>query len=277
MKLSTLLPFAALGSAFVIVDEAVLNQIAIESKDASKSFFDKLPSKDDVVSYVEDTYEQVAAFSGNALDKAFYAVSEAESFQCHSSMTAFDPQAWLNTATSSFEDDEKTEEIDAFEAMEAVEDHPKKPHRRPHHKKPHHHKPNMTIWELISKSKYTTKLAKLVGEFSDLVDILNGTSANITLFAPTDAAFEKIPHHHKKPSKELIRNVLAYHVSPGFYPAHRLFVTHTIPSTYSEERLGGEAQRLRVGFRLFKGLNINFFSKVVATNIVRLPYSCFPS
>jgi len=279
MKLSTLLPLAALGSTFVIVDEAVLNQIAIESKDTSKSFIDKLPSKDDVVSHVEDTYEQVAAFSGNALDKAFHAVSEAESFQCHSSLTAFDPQAWLSTATSSFDDDEKTETIDAFEALEAIEDHPKKPHRRPHHKKPHHyHKPNMTVWELISKSKYTTKLAKLVGEFSDLVDILNGTSANITLFAPTDAAFEKIPHHHKKkPSKELIRNVLAYHISPSFYPAHRLFVTHTLPSAYNEKHLGGEAQRLRVGFSLFKGLSINIFSKVIAADIVRSPNSCFPS
>lgn len=278
MKLSTLLPLAALGSAFVIVDAAALNQIAIESKDTSKSFLGELPSKDDVVSYVEGTFEQVAAFPGNALDEAFHAVSGAASFQCHSSMTAFDPQSWLNTAVSSFKDDEETEDFDVLEAMEAAEDRPKKPHRRPHHKKPHHHhKPNMTIWELISKSKYTTKLAKLVSEFDDLVDILNGTSSNITLFAPTDAAFEKIPHHHKKPSKELIRNVLAYHVSPGFYPSRRFPFTHTIPSTYSEERLGGEAQRLRVGFGLFKGLSINFFSRVVAGDIVRPPSSSFLS
>jgi uncharacterized surface protein with fasciclin (FAS1) repeats len=282
MKLSNLLPLAALGSAFVIVDEDVLNQIAIESKDTSKSFLDKLPSKDDVVSYAQDTFEEVVAFPGNALDKAFHAVSDAASFQCHSSMTAFDRQAWLNTAASSFGDDEEIEEVDAFEAieaMEAMEDRPKKPHRRPHHKNPHrHHKPNLTIWEMISKSKYTTKLAKLVSEFDDLVDILNGTSTNITLFAPTDAAFEKIPHHHKKkPSKELIKNVLAYHISPGFYPAGRILATHTIPSAYSEKRLGGEAQRLRVSFSLFKGLTINFFSKIVAADIVRFPNSCFPS
>jgi uncharacterized surface protein with fasciclin (FAS1) repeats len=281
MKLSTLLPLAALGSAFVIVDEAVLDQIAIESKGTSKSLIDKLPSKDDVVSYVDDKYEEVAAFSGNALDKALHT---GASFQCRSSLTAFDPQAWLSTVASSFEDDEGTEDVDILEVIEAAEaaadaaeDRPKKPHHRPHHEKPHHHKPNMTIWELISKSKYTTKLAKLVSEFDDLVDILNGTSANITLFAPTDAAFEKIPHHHKKPSKELIRNVLAYHVSPGFYPAHRLFVTHTIPSAYSDKRLGGEAQRLRVGFNILKGLNINFFSKVIASDIVGFPNSCFPS
>ncbi len=278
MKLSTLLPLAVLGSAFVIVDETVLNEIAVESKDAPKSLLDQLPSKDDVVSYAEDTFEEVAAFSGNALDTAIHAVSDAGSFQCHSSMTAFDPHSWLDTAISSFEDDTETEDVDVLEVMEAAEaaeNRPNKPHRRPHrrphHRKPHHpHKPNMTIWELISKSKYTTKLAKAIGEFDDLVDILNSTSSNITLFAPTDAAFEKIPHHHKKPNKDLIRNVLAYHVSPDFYPARRIIFTHTIPSAYSEERLGGEAQRLRVGLGLFKGLNINFFSKIVAADIVRL-------
>lgn len=271
MKLSSFLPLAALGSAFVIVDETVLNEIAIESKDAPKAFLDKLPCKSKVVSYVQDAFEEAATISINALDKAFHTVSDATSFQCHSSMTAFDTQSWIQSAVSSFEDATESEDVDAFEVMETEEERPKKPHRRPHHKKPHHsHKPNMTIWELISKSKYTTKLAKAIGEFDDLVDILNGTSSNITLFAPTDAAFEKIPDHHKKPNKDVIRNLLAYHVSPGFYPARRVLVTHTIPSAYSEERLGGEAQRLRVGFSLLKGLNINFFSKVVAADIVRL-------
>jgi uncharacterized surface protein with fasciclin (FAS1) repeats len=274
MKLSTLLPLAALGSAFVIVDEAVLNKVPIESKETPKTFLDKLPSKDDVVSYVEEAFDGVTALSGNALDKAFR-VNDAGAFQCHSSMTAFDVQAWLSSGVSPFADSAETMEVDAFEimkVMESDEDRPKRPHHGPHHKKPHHHhKPNRTIWEMISTSKYTTKLAKLVSEFDDLVDVLNGTSSNITLFAPTDKAFEKIPDHHKKPNKELIHNVLRYHVSPGFYPAGRVLITHTIPSAYSEERLGGEAQRLRVGFSIFKGLNINFFSKVVAANIVRLP------
>jgi uncharacterized surface protein with fasciclin (FAS1) repeats len=268
MKLSTLLPLAALGYAFVIVDEAVLNEIAIESKASPNTFSDKLPSKDEVVSFVEDTFEEVAVLSGNALDKAFHAVSGAESFQCHSSMTAFDPQSWLQSAVIPLDDTTEAEDVDVLEAIDVAEHRPKKPHRRPHHKKPHHHhKPNMTIWELISKSKYTTKLAKVISEFDDLVDILNGTSSNITLFAPTDAAFEKLPPH-KKPSKDLIRKVLTYHISPDFFPARSLFFAHTIPSAYSEKHLGGMAQRLRVGLGLFKGLNINFFSKIVAANIV---------
>lgn len=47
----------------------------------------------------------------------------------------------------------------------------------------HHHKPNLTVYELISKSRYTTKLAELIDEFPDLVKALNGTEANYTVFA----------------------------------------------------------------------------------------------
>jgi len=123
------------------------------------------------------------------------------------------------------------------------------------------------VYQLIASSKYTTKLAKLINEYPDLVETLNGTAANYTVFAPTDKAFEKIPEGHKKPSKELIKKVLAYHVSPDFYPAGRVLVSHTIPTALGEESLGGEPQRLRLGFSLTKGLNINFYSRIVAINI----------
>lgn len=88
------------------------------------------------------------------------------------------------------------------------------------------------------------------------------------MFAPTDKAFAKIPHHgDHKPSKEMIKKVLEYHVSPEFYPAGRVLVSHTIP-TALKESFG--AQRLRVGLGL-KGLAVNFYSKVIAVNIVSFP------
>lgn len=260
MKLTTLLPLAALSTAFVIVDEAVLNEIAVETKDTSKSIWDKFPNKDEILSHVMDAVE----YSDNAFDDAINAVTDTteeaiSAFQCHSSMTAFDAQSWLDSAVSPIDEPDIPDEG------------PKKPHRPPHRRRPHHGhhgKPNLTVWELISKSKYTTKLAKLISEYDDLVDLLNGTTSNFTLFAPIDKAFEKIPGH-RKPDKQEIRNILAYHVSPYFYPARRVFFTHTIPSSYHEIRLGDEVQRLRVGFGLFKGLNINFFSKIIAADIVR--------
>jgi hypothetical protein len=272
---NTLLPLAAISSAFVLPDEQMTNQIVLESQ-KEPSFFDKLQGNvEELWEGVEESFKNAVAFSENALDNAFNAANDAAqqakgTFECHMSMTKFDMAGWLDTAM------ETLDGIDVFEPPK----HP--PHKPPHHRKPPHHghggphhKSNKTIYQLISSSKYTTKLAELINEYPDLVETLNGTAANYTLFAPTDKAFEKIPKGHKKPSKELIKKVLAYHLSPDFYPAGRIVTSHTIPTALGEDKLGGEPQRLRVGLSLLKGLNINFYSKIIAVNIVRLP-SCFP-
>ena len=269
--INTLLPLAALTSAIVLPDEQMTNQLILESQ-KEPSLFEKLQGNaEDFWEGVEESFKNAVAFSENALDNAINVATDAAeqtrgTFECHASMSKFDVAGWLST------EGDATGEIDAFEAEGPP--HRKPPHKRPpHHRKPPHHghphKSDKTIYQLISSSKYTTKLAKLIDEYPDLVETLNGTAANYTLFAPTDKAFEKIHKGHKKPSKELIKKVLAYHVSPHFYPAGRILSTHTIPTALGEDSLGGEPQRLRVGLGLFKGLNINFYSKVVAANIVR--------
>jgi uncharacterized surface protein with fasciclin (FAS1) repeats len=98
------------------------------------------------------------------------------------------------------------------------------------------------------------------------VKLLNGTKANYTIFAPTDEAFEKIPEHHKKPSKEALKSVLLYHVSDDFYPAGRVLHSYTIPTLYEPEKNLGHKQRLTVRVTL-KGPTINFYSRLVAVNI----------
>ncbi|TEY84244.1 hypothetical protein BOTCAL_0018g00210 [Botryotinia calthae] len=267
MKLSTtLLSFAVASTAFVIPDEQITSQIIVESQKSSKTWLDRIPEiKDNFISHAENSLKDAIAFSENAFDNAIDTLSEAGQkaqnlIECHHSMSKFDISGWLESAISTVED------IDIF-------DHPheKPPHhgKPPHHPKNPHHghgKPNKTVYELIASSKFTTKLAKLINEYPDLVDALNGTAANYTVFAPTDKAFEKIPEHHKKPSKELIKAVLEYHVSPDFYPAGRVLVSHTIPTALKEGRLGDEPQRLRVGLGL-KGLAVNFYSRVVVVNI----------
>jgi uncharacterized surface protein with fasciclin (FAS1) repeats len=270
--INILLPLAALTSAIVLPDEQMTNQLILESQ-KEPSLFEKLQGNaEDFWEGVEESFKDAVAFSENALDNAINVATDAAeqargTFECHASMSKFDVAGWLST------EGDATGGIDAFEAEGPP--HRKPPHKKPpHHRKPPHHghphKSDKTIYQLISSSKYTTKLAKLIDEYPDLVETLNGTAANYTLFAPTDKAFEKIHKGHKKPSKELIKKVLAYHVSPHFYPAGRILSTHTIPTALGEDSLGGEPQRLRVGLGLFKGLNINFYSKVVAANIVRL-------
>jgi len=272
MKFSTtLLPLAAISTAFVIPDERLTTQIVAESNEASKTWLDRLSeTKDDVFAHVEEKFESAKQFSENALDNAMQAVSEAgekayNMIECHRSMTKFDTQGWLDSALATVED------VDIFDHGH----HDKPPHHGPpHHGPPHHGPPhhghgksNLTVYQLISSSKYTTKFTKLIDHFPEIVDLLNSTKANYTVFAPTDKAFEKFPDHPKhKPSEEILRAVLGYHISDDFYPAGRVLASHTIPTVYLEKSLGDEPQRLRVGLGL-KGLAVNFYSRIVAINI----------
>lgn len=82
----------------------------------------------------------------------------------------------------------------------------------------------------------------------------------------SDHAFEKIPEHAPKPSKEDLKKILTYHVSPDFYPAGRVLVTRTIPSLLAGEGIGGEPQRLSTNIGL-KGLTVNFYSRIIAVDI----------
>ncbi|KAI0975807.1 FAS1 domain-containing protein [Xylaria arbuscula] len=130
-----------------------------------------------------------------------------------------------------------------------------------------HHGPlNYTIYEAIHTSNYTKKFAALVDDFPDIVDLLNSTETNVTVFVPIDKAFEKIPHHDHKPPKEFIEKLLEYHIVPDFYPAGRVLASHTLPTTLKSQALGGRAQRLRARLSLF-GLKLNYISKIVSPDV----------
>jgi len=132
----------------------------------------------------------------------------------------------------------------------------------------HDHKPNMTVYQLIAGSKYTTKLAAAINEFDDLVEALNSTKANFTVFAPTDKAFEKIPEGAPKPSKKLLKALLSYHVIPDFYPAKRVLFSSTAPTLLNSSSLGSGNDAQRMAFKLtLKGLTVNFYSRVIAVNV----------
>jgi len=264
MKLiSTILPVAALTTAIILPNQQVMEQIVIEKH---PSYFDKFKGfVQEAWSGIEDTFTDTVAFGENALDMALNAATDAAAarLECYYSMTAFDTQGWLDSAIETVED------VDIDDMFDQPH---KKPHKKPKHPKhldPYHHA-TQTVYQLITGSKYTTKFAKLINEYPDLVDLLNGTAAKYgyTVFAPTDAAFEKLPEHDKKPSKELIHKVLTYHISPVRYDAKSVFLARTIGTLSIEDALGGHKQRLRVGFGL-GGLKLNFYSKIIAVNIVR--------
>ncbi len=166
MRYLTVLPLAALSTAFIIPDEQMMNQVAIESSNAPASVFDRLPSKEQLVNDFEDTFSNLVETSKNALDETIESVTEySEDVYSKIHDTAFDAQSWLDSAADDFEEDGK---------------HGKHGKHGSHGHHGHCKKPNMTIYELIAKSKYTTKLAALINEYEDLVELLNGTSANYT-------------------------------------------------------------------------------------------------
>ncbi|KAF2083263.1 FAS1 domain-containing protein [Saccharata proteae CBS 121410] len=264
MKFAALLPLAALTSALVIPDEHAWADVQVEHHHADplglrlpahplQDIKDRLTRTKDAV---DNAFHDVVDASRNALDDALARASDAgDALNDRIHGAAFDAESWLHNSLPR----------PHIPLHDLEGEHPPPP---PHHGPHHHHKPNLTIYEMIAESKYTTKLAKLISEDDELVQLLNGTAANYTVFAPTDKAFEKIPKHHPKPSKEFIKRLLTYHVSADFYPAGRVLSTHTIPSLLKESSLGDEPmpQRLSVNLGL-RGLTLNFYARIVAIDI----------
>lgn len=189
MKFSSVLPFVAAGSALVLPSEQVnFQEISIEKNHrGGNSWLDEAVStKDDLLSSFQkhydevtekgkDVFNEVAEQSKNTLDEAFAKVDGLSSKIKHS---AFDAESWLESELQFFD--------------EALDDpHHGPPHDGPHHPPhdgpphhggphhpPHHGPPNHTVYEMIANSKYTTKFAKLLNEYPDLVKKLNSTKAN---------------------------------------------------------------------------------------------------
>jgi len=128
---------------------------------------------------------------------------------------------------------------------------------------------NETLYEIVSKSKFFTKLFDYIKDDKELVDIFNSTSHNITVFAPTNKAIENLEKwkHDGKFSKEKVRDAVLYHVAPGLYPVKALLAYNTIPSLLKSSTLDNESQRLRINIGL-KGFYVNLFARVVYVNVV---------
>jgi len=276
MKAIAILPLAAFASAIVVPDENVFAQIPLEEAQTQRfDLWDKLPSLNKITHRLSKPFKHVTERVPQSLDEAFARAHHGDDDDDDISErhSPFDFTSWIEDALQRWEID------GPHGPPHGPPGKGKKPGKRPgkkpgwrwpHHKPPHHHHspPNQTIYELISKSNYTTNLTKLIDEDKDLVKLLNGTEANYTIFAPTDFAFSKLPKDHK-PSKEIIKKVLLYHILPGFAPSWKLVFNHTSPTLLKPATLGGNPQRVLVrwlGF--FRGLRINYYDRIIAANIV---------
>lgn len=100
MKFISILPFAALSFTFVIPDEEVMSQVAIESHQAQDSVFDKLPTGDQAITQFEKTFSKLIDASQSGFDQAIkYAEETGEQASTKVHQTAFDAEAWLDSTT----------------------------------------------------------------------------------------------------------------------------------------------------------------------------------
>jgi uncharacterized surface protein with fasciclin (FAS1) repeats len=251
MRFTRIIPVLPLATALVITEPEVFQNLEKSGRQ------------------LVDNAHNVFDNAQNVLDDAFNKVKDgAKDVYSKIHHAGCDVESWLEG--SQFDDSVVDFEEHPHHPHDGEPHHGGPHHGEPHHGGPHHRphdqKPNRTVYELINESKYTTKLAKWINEYDDVVQLLNGTKTNFTVFAPTDEAFEKIPDHGHKPSKEILKDILMYHVTDDFYPAGRVLKTYTIPTLFTPSKNLGHQQRLTVRVTL-KGPAINFYSRLVAVNI----------
>ena len=105
MKLLNVLPFAALSIAFVIPDEEVMSQVAIETKQAPESVLEKLPSKGEALNEFEKTFTKLIDTSKSGFDQAIkFATDAGEQASTKAHEAVFDGEAWLESAANKIED-----------------------------------------------------------------------------------------------------------------------------------------------------------------------------
>ncbi|EPE02894.1 fasciclin domain family protein [Ophiostoma piceae UAMH 11346] len=228
--------FAAAASALVIPDASIINQLILA--DANKAVGSPFGGVvDGVKAGVEKGIEAVNDWLREGLDKS-----------ADDETTTADLDAFVDGAASSPKD------LPIFDPIIGKGK-----------------SSNLTIYQLISSSNYTTNFTSLVNQFPAVVEILNTTSlvpgTNHTLFVPVDTAFAALPGGALNESRpEVLESIVRYHIGLGDYGYNVMFSTHTVPSAYNEPLLGGAAQRLRVRFEKALGVRVNFNGRIVAAN-----------
>ena len=159
-----------------------MSQVAFESDRAPEFFLEKVPSKDEAIKQFEDSFTTLIDSSKNAFDSAIESVTETKDEVSDKAYeTPYQVSSWLDSATDKIQ--ELGEGVVRF-SEDDEEHHGGSGRKGPKDRKGHHghcQKPNSTVYELISKSKYTTKLAALINEYEDVVELLNGTASNYSM------------------------------------------------------------------------------------------------
>jgi hypothetical protein len=104
-------------------------------------------------------------------------------------------------------------------------------------------RPERTIWELVKESEHTSRLAELIAGDHDLVDILNSTESNYTIFALTNHALERLPRGRDGLSRQATSSLLRYHIVDGKVSIDQVLGYQTLSTKLRESALGSKMQQ----------------------------------
>ena len=134
--------------------------------------------------------------------------------------------------------------------------------------------PTQNIAEIaIGNENFSTLVSLVVA--ADLADVLASPDYKFTVFAPTNAAFEKLPVEVREAvvaDPTLLTRILSYHVVQGVYTAADLAASASVGAIQMETKLGAilPDSDLAIGVKLAGGLTVNgadiIASDIMATN-----------
>ncbi|KAJ5331574.1 hypothetical protein N7476_001357, partial [Penicillium atrosanguineum] len=124
--------------------------------------------------------------------------------------------------------------------------------------------PSVTIEHVLQSAK-TSRLANLMKNTDYLVNVLNSTTANYTLFAPTNSALERLLD--EEPPTELLKQIEHYHVIPGLFNTNKCRRHQTLRTALNESSLGKHMPQRVVVRKRQNALLLNGMSRIVVGDI----------
>ncbi|KAJ5521629.1 Fasciclin domain family protein [Penicillium freii] len=125
--------------------------------------------------------------------------------------------------------------------------------------------PSKTIWELIRNDNRTSKFANIVGEFTNIVSVLDAPKPQFTVFVPTNEAFEHEDFAWDLPSFYWLY-LVGYHMGPGAFSRDVLSRMNTAPSFIFADIYQQYPQRISVQ-RLSERFALNYRARYATSDI----------
>ncbi|KAJ5615241.1 hypothetical protein N7537_000355 [Penicillium hordei] len=248
---------APLASAFVIPDESILAEIVSETRTAN----DRLSTAGGEINGIYSDEHRAWGRHGDWRDD--------DGYPSHGDWPGYDedPQGRWPGHRDDEEDRHYPPHLGHGECRDDHDRHRPHPIHQPIDACPgplcHADK---TTWELIKSNEHTSRLAELLVDDKDLIEILNSTTANHTFFALTNRALEGLPRRNGR-NPMFMSSLLRYHILPGRLSIEHIAGHGTLPTKLTEPALESRLPQRIVVREHHNGVMLNRRSRVVGADM----------